>query len=128
VDIVQNEIKQFLDANIKSIDQLEILRVLAESQGKGWNLADLSKELQSSPETISAHIAELSARGLLITSSPGGDVISRFGAATPELESQVSSVLQLYQERPVTMIKLVYAQANQRLRTFSDAFKIRKES
>jgi hypothetical protein len=36
-------------------------------------------------------------------------------------------VLQLYRERPVSMIKLVYARARDPLRNFADAFRLRKE-
>jgi hypothetical protein len=57
----------------------------------------------------------------------GTDWVGRHGPHTPELADQVGRLLQLYRERPVTMIKMIYARAKDPLRVFSDAFRIRKE-
>ena len=45
----------------------------------------------------------------------------------PALADLVVRLLQLYKERPVTLIKMVYARAKDPLRTFADAFRLRKE-
>jgi hypothetical protein len=43
------------------------------------------------------------------------------------LQELVDRLLQLYRERPVTMIKMVYERAKDPLRKFADAFRLRKE-
>lgn len=40
----------------------------------------------------------------------------------------VARLLQIYRQRPVSMIKLVYKRAKDSLRAFADAFRFRKES
>ena len=57
----------------------------------------------------------------------GGETLARHGAKSPEIAAQVAKLLDAYRQRPVTMIKLVYERANERLRAFSDAFRLRKE-
>lgn len=117
-----------MDGNIESIDQLEILRVLGEQPTREWTPATLAGEVQATPPAIAAHVAALQARGLLTSVQQGGELVCQYGPHTPELQQLVSRLLQLYKERPVTLIRLVYARASGRLRAFADAFRLRKEN
>ncbi|HJT75788.1 MAG TPA: ArsR family transcriptional regulator [Gemmataceae bacterium] len=121
------EVKRFLDANVETVEQLEILRILAEDPGREWPSGELAREVQAQPPALLTHLAALHGRGLLALETRGTDVICRYGPKTPELEAGLSRLLQVYRERPVTMIKLVYARAKDVLRTFAEAFRIRKE-
>jgi len=87
----------------------------------------LAGEVQAPPEAVTRHLAALQARGLLAAESREAGAEYRYGQNTPELAALVDRLLQLYRERPVTMIKLVYARAKDPLRTFADAFRLRKE-
>ncbi len=128
MDPLPEEVKRFLETNIDSVDQLEILRVLGENPEREWTAAALAREVQTRPEAIGPHLAALHSRGMLITVTRGTDLFCRYGPATPELEALVHRLLQVYRERPVTMINLVYARAREALKTFADAFRIRKEA
>lgn len=44
LDPFPEEIKKFIDANIESIEQLEILRVLGECPQREWSFAELAKD------------------------------------------------------------------------------------
>jgi hypothetical protein len=76
---------------------------------------------------VAAHVAALHARGLIAARKLGADVLGRYGPRTPELEALVGKLLQLYRERPVSMIKMVYDRARDPLRNFADAFRLRKK-
>ncbi|MCE9566713.1 MAG: hypothetical protein K8U57_32310 [Planctomycetes bacterium] len=120
------DIVSFLDSHVESIDQLEILRILGETPSRGWPVASLATEAQASLHNIAAHLAALRDRGLLSCEGTGADLVWRFAPATPELATIVLRVLQIYRERPVSMIKLVYARADDPLRAFANAFRLRK--
>jgi hypothetical protein len=122
-----DDIRRFLDGNIETIDQLEVLRVLGEKPDREWTPAQLAAGVQADPQAVAAHVAALHGRGLLTAEQRGPDLVSRHGARTPELQTLVGRLLQLYRERPVTMIKLVYERAKDPLRRFADAFRLRKE-
>lgn len=122
------EVKRFLEANIDSVDQLEILRVLGEDPLKEWPAVDLAREVQSAAQSINAHLDALNARGLLAVRKSGSDLFCHYGPHSPELAQRTAQLLQVYRERPVTMIKLVYATARDPLKTFADAFRLKKES
>jgi DNA-binding transcriptional ArsR family regulator len=126
LDPIPEDARRFLDSQIDSIDQLEILRVLAEEPGRERPVADLAGAVQARPDAAAAHLAALSARGLIASKAVDGETYYRHGPR-PEFAAPLEQLLRLYRERPVTMIKLVYAGANERLRAFADAFKLRKE-
>jgi hypothetical protein len=128
VDPIPEEVKRFVEANIDSVDQLEILRVLGENPEKEWSADTLAREVQAQVQTMRTHLSALHARGLLLTMTHGTDVCYRYGAGTPELENRMRRLLQVYRERPVTMINFVYARAKEVLKTFADAFRFKQES
>jgi DNA-binding MarR family transcriptional regulator len=122
-----DDIRRFLDGNIETIDQLEVLRILGEKPDREWTAAELAAEVQAKPQVVATHVVALQGRGLLTAQQRGADLVARHGARTPELQTLVGRLLQLYRERPVTMIKMVYERAKDPLRTFADAFRLRKE-
>jgi DNA-binding transcriptional ArsR family regulator len=127
VGALPDEVKQFIEGNIDSVEQLEILRVLGEDRSREWAASDLARVSQARPEAVGAHLSALQGRGLLVVVARGTDLFCRHGPATPELEAMVSRLLQVYRERPVTMINLIYDRAKDSLRSFADAFRLRKE-
>ncbi|MHB1556625.1 MAG: hypothetical protein ACYC61_03975 [Isosphaeraceae bacterium] len=123
------DVARFLYDHVESIDQLEILRVLGEERDKQWNSDDLAVAAQADPRSVRSHIEAMHARGLLEkTTGQGAGLSCRYGPRTAELENMVARLLQIYRERPVSMIKLVYERAKDPLRAFADAFRFRKES
>jgi len=127
MDPIPQDIARFMQANIESLEQLELLRVLGEDPNKEWEPAPLGREVQADPQTAASHLAALSSRGLLTVIMRGTEKFYRHGCGSPALDKTLSQLLQMYKERPVSMIRLVYAQATDRLRAFADAFRVRKE-
>jgi DNA-binding MarR family transcriptional regulator len=127
VETFPEDLTRFLYHNVQSIDELEILRVLGEDPERDWDFVALADAVQSDPQTVRAHLEAMRARGLLEMTARGEGLTCRYGAGTPELADMIRRLLQLYKERPVTMIKMVYEQARDRLRAFADSFRIRRE-
>jgi hypothetical protein len=121
------DVCRFLGENIESIDQLEVLRVLGEGPAREWTAAALAAEVQGPPADMAEHLAALARRGLIATERRGAEAVWRYAPASPELDGIVGRLLKCYRERPVSMIKLVYAQAADPLRAFADAFRLRKK-
>jgi hypothetical protein len=51
----------------------------------------------------------------------------RYRPASPELAAHVATLAQAYEQRPVTLIRLIYALRDTRIRSFADAFRLRKD-
>lgn len=124
---IPEDVSRFFQDHIETIDQLEILRILGEDPEKEWDAAVLAGEVQAAPPLVRVHVTAMAARGLLTMTLRGANLSCRHGAGTPELVEMVDRLLQVYKERPVTMIKMVYARARDPLRAFADAFRIRKK-
>lgn len=128
MDPFPDDVLRFLDSNIESIDQLEILRVLAEQANDEWSANNLAQKIQAGAPATIAHLTAMQARGLLAVEVRDEAVYARYGPSTPELDKRIVAALASYREKPVSMIKYVYARAAESLRAFADAFKLRKES
>ena len=53
-------------------------------------------------------------------------LISRRHSAPAELASHVAMLAKAYEERPVTLFRIIYALRDANIRSFADAFKVRK--
>jgi hypothetical protein len=121
---IPEDLLRFLNANVDSIEQLELLRITGEYPDRQWNVQELATKAQASL----ASIAVLEQRGFLKTQTCGSVVICTRGTMVPETEAMLARLLQFYNERPVTLIRIVFASASERLKAFSDAFRLRKDS
>lgn len=102
------EILAFLDANIESVEQLEILRLLSVNRGRSWSVSALARQVQTSPPLMAGHLATLEARGLLTARKQGAPAYLH-GPSTPEAARMLNDLLRCYNERPVSMIKRIYS-------------------
>ncbi|QEH33426.1 hypothetical protein OJF2_19280 [Aquisphaera giovannonii] len=111
METIPESVIQFLDGNVESIEQLEILRVLAEDPRRRWDLNSLARVVQAAPRSVRGHLAAMCERGLVEMTGLALDVSCRYGRKPPELERRIRRLLEIYRERPVTVIRLVYERA-----------------
>ena len=55
------------------------------------------------------------------------DAELRYRPASEELARHVATLAQAYEQRPVTLVRLVYALRDRKIRSFAGAFKLRKD-
>jgi DNA-binding MarR family transcriptional regulator len=127
-DPIADDLSRFLDANVESMEQLEILRILGEAPETQWSVSELVRAAQIQPSAIAAQLAALEQRGLLKTQVLESHLHCKYAPRTPEIGQLLERLLQFYKERPVTLIRLVYARANDKLKAFAESFRLRKES
>jgi hypothetical protein len=126
MDPIPEDIVRFMHGNIDSLEQLELLRVLSEQPEREWEVGSLGRQAQAGPQ-VAVHLTALSSRGLVTVIAVGEKTSYRHGGDSPALNEMLTRFLQIYKERPVSMIRLVYAQATDPLRVFAEAFRLRKE-
>ncbi len=124
-DDIRADLRDFIVNEISSIAQLELLLLLHKDSAREWTAEDAARELYTSAEAMAALLEGFRARGYVIaTGSPR--VCYRFAPHVPEVEQLVRDLAQLYQERRVTVINLIYAGPVHKLQSFADAFRLRK--
>jgi hypothetical protein len=126
VSELPEDVARFIAGNISSVSQLEVLLLLRNSGAKTWSRQEIGGALYTSPEMMAAPLAELCDCGLL-SATPPPDELYRFNPATPGLEAVVAKLNDLYAQRRVAVIGLIYSQPSDRVRSFADAFKFRKD-
>ena len=92
-----------------------------------FEAAELLVELARNPDAVlhehpraAKHLAGLRAAGLL-------DEASRYAPSSEELRRHVATLAQAYDRRPVTLVRLIYALRDSKIRSFADAFRLRKD-
>jgi hypothetical protein len=119
------DIKQFIADNIDTVAQLELLLLLRSESGKQWTAEEAGKALYSSADVTALQMADLQQKRLLAPGSGAGTSVYRPEPA--ELARLVDRLAELYRERRVAVITAVYTKPIDKIKSFADAFRLRKE-
>jgi len=114
------QVRDFVIRHIKSLEQLELLLLLASDPSKSWTLQQLVKEISSTRESVAQRVNQLTEEGLL---AKDGEFF-RFSPASPEKAAVVPELAVAYRKYRVRITELIYSRARV-LKVFSDAFKLR---
>lgn len=117
----------FLKQSVPTINAAELL-LLLQSAGSGLHAAELAARIEPLASLTEAEVAkhlELFEQRGLVARLDDGSV--RYQPGSPILEEHVRTLARLYNQRPVTLIRVIYALRDQKIKTFADAFKIRRE-
>jgi hypothetical protein len=125
-DEIPADVSQFITDHLNSVAELEVLLLIRSDPGRGWTAADISKVLCTPVEMVIEQMAGLQSRGLILV-VPGPEPQYQYQPRTPELDQVVASLSEIYKARRVTVITLIYSKPVDRVRTFADAFRLRKD-
>lgn len=117
-------IEEFIQAYLESVDHLRALLLLRDNPRYEWGATEAAAKLYLRPELTAAVLASLQAKGLIL--SAGTPPRYSYRPQSPELAQLVEQLAQLDRERPVTLLKLIYARPKD-IQAIADAFKFRKD-
>ena len=121
------DLRSFIQEYISSVDAAELLIVLARDPARKYRLSELIDALRPSALSETAarrHLAHFETHGFVV--SEGADVF-QYSAATPALDAAVRALSKVYNERPVTLVRMIYAPKDEKIRSFADAFRLKKQ-
>lgn len=121
-----DEVTDFLRSHIESVMQLEVLLHLRAQRDQSHEPMALSRELGGSVDSAIACLTELERSGLVVRDDPA-DLAFRYAPADPALETAVELLADTYAKRKVAVVTEIFSQPKDDLRSFSDAFRLRKE-
>ena len=118
------EIERFIHDNINSVEQLEILLLLAGAPQKQWSVLEVSQKLYRQAESVTMRLQDLRDRGIVVVCGEAPLLFCyRPGAAKHAL---IQGLERAYQVRKDAVIHLIFTRPPDNLRVFSDAFRIRR--
>ena len=107
--------------------QLEVLLLLAGQPGRAWSAPDLAQQLRIDAAWVEGELRGMAGRGLAAVSEGPPPAQFRYEPRSPEQAAAVAELAQAYADRRVTVIGLIYSKPVDKLRSFADAFRIRKD-
>lgn len=122
-----DEFCRFIQTAVPSVDAAELLLALCEREDAWWSPAEIAAALRPGSSISEAdalrYLDLFQARGL---TAVGPDKRVQYHPANAELREQVGTLAQAYKERPVTLIRVIYALRDTKIQSFADAFKLRR--
>jgi hypothetical protein len=123
-----DDVRRLVETSIPTIEALEIMLLLARDPGQEWQpraIPQLVHPSHVTEEQVREYLKLLASQGIMTTRDNGSFV---FAPGRPELARAVEGLIVAYHQRPVTLIRTLYALADTRkVRSFADAFRLRKD-
>jgi hypothetical protein len=123
------DIRTLIVERIGSVVELEVLLLLHAAPTRAWTATDVAAQLRIDPTWSTAQLDGLAGRGLLRrTDDPAAsEPTYRYEPADADLDRAVAGLGKAYTDMRVSVISLIYSKPSDNLKTFADAFRIRKE-
>ena len=121
------ELCSFITHSVPSVEAAEMLLLLWRHRERTWAPGEIAREMHP---TL---IAEPAARRLLdlflarTLVAKVGDDCFRYQPESQELGGIVSALAKAYNERPVTLVRMIYALKDAKIQSFAEAFRIIKD-
>lgn len=122
---IPRRVIDFIAENVYSIGQLETLFLLRSTPEKTWSAESVSRELRSTQDTASRHLADLRTRGLIANIGPRQSTFG-YKPNSKEIEDAVTALWHLYQTHRARIIDIIYSDKIRTIQVFADAFKVKK--
>lgn len=123
---IPESVARLIAVHIRSLEQLEILLLLAGQPEHRWSVDTVYSVIRSSRLSVAERLEELRLQGLLVFAD-GDKREFCFHPQAQEVSSAVKLLAQFYKERRVKIVEMIYSLPAEPLKGFADAFKFKKE-
>jgi hypothetical protein len=120
-----NALIQLIQHCLPSFQAAELLVFMARKPSAAWTLDSLNTELPQDAfdrSSLANLLPFLSSRGLVQEQPPG---TFAYHPASKELKEAVDLLATAFNERPVTLIRTIYALADHPIQSFADSFRFK---
>jgi hypothetical protein len=125
-DGITEDVRAFIAEYIDSVEQLEILLLLRRTAPKEWSATAVSQELYISPESAARRLEEFHRAGICSMKQASPEPLYWYNPNLREMDMTIGRLASTYEERRVRVINLIFSRPVDHIRSFADAFRIRK--
>jgi hypothetical protein len=119
-------VRRLIADHIDSVEQLEILLLLYQHPERTWDAEAVARELRVAAVSAAERLEDMTHSGILARKD-GKPVEYRYAPKSAGLGDAVRGLALAYSERRVTVINLIFSKPVDKIRTFADAFRIRRD-
>jgi len=121
------EVRQLIARHLATMEQVDVLLLLSRAAGQWRTGEEIRKELRIDETGVAARtFDELRGAGL-VEMDAGDPPRYRYAPANPRDQAAVDLLALAYNERPVTLVRAIYARPTP-AQSFADAFRLRKKA
>jgi hypothetical protein len=120
-DDFPREVTEFINQHVHSLAQLEVLLMLYREPGRTWTAEQVTNSLYLQRKMVEDLLADLVGRGF----ATENDSTYGYRRAGDLVHGLIGQLEQLYQERRVTVISVIFAKSADSARAFANAFRLR---
>ena len=118
-------VAEFIDRSITTIEQLDILQLLAAEPGTAWTAPGVYRRILTSVSSIEQHLRHFKALGLA-GEERGSPPAYRITAEEPARD-RIRLALACYRDMPVRVIRHIYERRPSEAQGFADAFILKRQ-
>lgn len=125
MDAFPEDVRRFILDHIHSVEELEVLLLVRAEPARLWDAEAIRQALYTSAASASRRLADMEAAGFVVPveGQPGA---YRYRPGPAEREDLLARLADVYRERRVAVISLIYSKPIDPLRAFVNAFDLRK--
>jgi hypothetical protein len=120
---LSDNLERFIRERLPSTEQIEIVLLLRAERDRAWSAPEVSQRLGTPPESTAMRLFLLASNGVVAFDGAGALPRYRYNAAD---EALIDELAEVHSKSPGAIYDLVGAPARDPLRSFADAFKLKK--
>src|SRR5437763_1970273 len=97
---------------------------MKQTADRAWTLGELTVHLRGSRAIVDEALNIFTNLKLIVEEAPG---FYRYTSANADLMPIVTELVRLYNERPLAIIREIVSAPNDKIQSFVDAFRLKKE-
>ena len=122
--MTEEAILNFVSKTFRSAWEIELLLVLRQEPRQAWSVNALARELRGSIAGVIQGLDVLERIGFV---SIDQSQAYHFQARSAELDEVARELAALYNGKPRVVVRAIYSVPKNRIQTFADAFRLRKD-
>lgn len=123
---LSENLERYIRERLPSTEQIEIVLLLRNDRERSWSAPEVSEKLGTPPESTAMRLFLLASNGVVVFDGSEGVPRYRYSAANAESDALVNELAETYAARPGDVYDVVGAPSRDPLRSFADAFRLKK--
>lgn len=122
---ISTALGELLQQRLSTLEQVEIVLLLRRDPSRSWTAPQVAAELGSAPESAAMRLFLLASSGLIAFEAAGLPRY-RYDPADATLDALLGELAEVCERDPQSITSLVGTRAPDPIRSFADAFKLRR--